>query len=78
MPADFLRLQVQWHEALEACEQTGDEGARQRLFEEVKEHQRLLIASLAKAFDTDHDDKAAFEATRELMFVNKLITQIQH
>ena len=48
------------------------------LFEEVKEHQRLLIASLRKAFDTDHDDKAAFEATRELMFVNKLITQIQH
>ena len=78
MPADFLMLQMQWHEALEACEQTGDEGARQRLFEEVKEHQRLLIASLRKAFDTDHDDKAAFEATRELMFVNKLITQIQH
>ena len=44
----------------------------------VKGHQSLLIASLAKAFDTDHDDKAAFEATRELMFVNKLITQIQH
>ena len=78
MPADFLMRQMQWHEALDNCEQKGDESLRGRLCEEVKLEREQLIKRAACAFDETHDDKAAFEATRELMFVNKLLAQIQH
>ena len=78
MPADFLMRQMQWHEALDNCEQKGDESLRSRLCEEVELERDQLIKRAALAFDETHDDKAAFEATRELMFVNKLLAQIQH
>lgn len=77
MPADFLMRQMQWHEALEECAQNKDENLRARLLEDVKAQQRALIAAIGEAFDVTHDDQAAFEATRELMFVNKLLAQIQ-
>ena len=77
MPADFLMRQMQWHEALEECAQNKDENLRARLLEDVKAQQRALIAAIGEAFDVTHDDQAASEATRELMFVNKLLAQIQ-
>ena len=77
MPADFLMRQMQAHEALEACEQSHDETMRFALLREVQLSQKRLIETIRKAFDDDHDDRAAYEATRELMFVQKLLAQIQ-
>lgn len=77
MPADFLMRQMQAHEALEACEQSHDETMRFALLREVQMSQGRLIEAIRQAFDVDHDDKAAYEATRELMFVQKLLAQIQ-
>ena len=77
MPADFLMRQMQAHEALEACEQSHDETMRFALLREVQLGQKRLIETIRKAFDDDHDDRAAYEATRELMFVEKLLAQIQ-
>ena len=78
MSEEFLMRQMQSHEALEACEQSGDESMKKALLREVLGAQARLTEAIQKAFDIDHDDRAAFEATRELMFVNKLIVQIQH
>ena len=78
MPADFLMRQMQWHEALDNCEQKGDESLRLALCEEVKLERDKLIERVGKAFDETRNDDIAFEATRELMFVNKLLAQIQH
>ena len=52
----------------------------EKIFEAVKalKETPVIAQAIQKAFDIDHDDRAAFEATRELMFVNKLIVQIQH
>ena len=77
MPADFLMRQMQAHEALEACEQSHDETMRFALLREGQLGQKRLIETIRKAFDDDHDDRAAYEATRELMFVEKLLAQIQ-
>lgn len=70
--------QMQCREALEACEQSQDESMRLALLREVRNAQGRLIETIRSAFDDQHDDLAAFEATRELMFNTKLLAQIQH
>lgn len=78
MSESFLMRQMQCREALEACEQSQDETMRLALLREVQNAQGRLIETIRSAFDDQHNDLAAFEATRELMFNTKLLAQIQH
>ena len=65
-----------WHAILDD-EDLGD-GARVGLIEEICREKDDIMQRLAKALDVDHDTLVAAAATRELMFVNKLLTQIPH
>lgn len=76
MAAEFLEKQMTWHAILDD-EDLGD-GARAGLIEEICREKDDIMYRLAKALDVDHDTQAAAGATRELMFVNKLLTQIPH
>ena len=78
MPADFLMRQMQWHEALEVSQASKDESTKEALFAEVMKERARLIEKIGEAFDQEHDEKKAYEATRELMFITKLLAQIQH
>ena len=76
MPADFLMKQMQWHEMLEAAKATHDERTREALKQRVLEEKQVLFASLKEAFDVKGDYDEAFDLTRKLMFITKLLTEI--
>ena len=76
MPADFLMKQMQWHEMLEAAKATHDERTREALKQRVLEEKQVLYASLKEAFDVKGDYDEAFDLTRKLMFITKLLTEI--
>ena len=77
MPPAVLMKQMDWHEMLEAALATGDDGRMYDLKEEVTNERQMLLTQLQDAFDVKKDDAMALELTRELMFVEKLLLNIQ-
>lgn len=78
MPPAVLMKQMDWHEMLEAALATGDSVRMASLREEVINERAALLTQLRLAFDEEKDDAKALELTRELMFVEKLLYQIQY
>lgn len=77
MPAAFLMEQMRWHERLEVAEQGRDREALDALAAQVSAEQQAIIRALEEAFDVNNDTEAAYELTRKLLFVTKLLSQIQ-
>lgn len=77
MPPAVLMKQMDWHEMLEAALDSGDESRLTKLQDEVLAEKKMLLAQMQEAFDVKMDDALALELTRELMFVEKLLQQIQ-
>jgi DnaJ-domain-containing protein 1 len=77
MPPAVLMKQMDWHEMLEAALATGDTVRMYDLREEVTNERKTLLVQMQAAFDEKGDDALALELTRELMFVEKLLQQIQ-
>ena len=94
MAPEFLEKQLTWRAILdddetsaaliadarenEQAEDETSEPVRASIIEEIGREQDKILQRVAKALDVDHDTKAAAAATRELMFVSKLLTQIPH
>ena len=76
MAPEFLEKQLTWRAILDDDEIS--EPVRASIIEEIGREQDKILQRVAKALDVDHDTKAAAAATRELMFVSKLLTQIPH
>ena len=76
MPPEFLMRQMMWHEALEAAQESDNETLRCELNYKVKAERETLLAALTQAFDETSDMTRAYELTRELMFIEKLASQI--
>lgn len=76
MAPEFLEKQLNWRAILDDDETS--EPVRASIIEEIGREQDKILQRVAKALDVDHDTKAAAAATRELMFVSKLLTQIPH
>lgn len=72
MAPSFLMKQMQWREALESA----DYQQRSDLVEEICREREILLQKLQRAFDIEYDAEQALNLTRELLFIEKLLTQL--
>jgi molecular chaperone HscB len=72
----FLEQQMHWREALEAAREGNDAGAVAALARTVAGQRTELVARLARLLDATGDTAAAAAAVRALMFVEKLLAEI--
>lgn len=77
MPAEFLMQQMQWREAL-ADTEPGPQGlpVLLQLQDEVQAAQTALTDALQHALDERKDYPLAVQALRQLMFLDKLLNEL--
>ncbi len=75
MPANFLMRQMTWHEALESAQEANDAQALEALKAQVNTVRTEVLAALGPAFEVS-DMPQAEALTRELMFIDKLLSQM--
>ena len=76
MPADFLMQQMEWREALEDAKQAKKINDLENLLNEMQMEAKNLQAELTQLFDNKQDLVAATEATRKLIFIDKVCADI--
>lgn len=76
MPSAFLFEQMERHEALIDARRARDDNALRQLSTSARDHSAALRARLADQLDTESDNVAAAQSVLQLMFVEKLIAEI--
>lgn len=76
MPAQFLMEQMEWREAVADARAEGDSTALEHLHQRLRQHRYDILADIERDLDQAHDDQAAAEAVRRLMFIEKLQREI--
>ena len=76
MPPEFLIEQMEWREAVVEAMQNGEIEALDRLCHRVGHEAQARYGKLAELLDDRADFKAAAEEVRCLMFLEKLLTEI--
>jgi molecular chaperone HscB len=76
MPADFLMQQMEWREALEDFKADKNIAGLENLEIEMKESAKSLVNELSRLIDDKNDLAAATEATRKLIFIDKVCIDI--
>ena len=76
MPADFLMQQMEWREAMEDAKAAKNVGDLEQLLGEMQLDAKSLQAELAGLFDAKKDYAAATDATRKLIFIDKVCADI--
>jgi len=76
MPASFLMQQMEWREALEDAKHARNTDMLEKLLIEMRLETKSLQSDLAHLFDKKKDLATASEATRKLIFIDKVITDI--
>ena len=76
MPADFLMQQMEWREAMEDAKAAKNIGGLEQLLAEMQTDAKSLQANLTNLIDTQKDYKAATDATRKLIFIDKVCADI--
>ena len=76
MPADFLMQQMEWREAMEDAKAEKNIGDLEQLLAEMQRDAKSLQAELAQLFDTKKDYNLATDATRKLIFIDKVCADI--
>lgn len=76
MPADFLMQQMEWREALEEAKSAKDMDAIDHLTDEIRQKAKLLSQSLITLIDEKQDYVSATDATRKLIFIDKVSADI--
>ena len=74
MPAEFLRQQMAWREALEEAESRDEIDAVER---ELNRERRAAHERLAADLDERHDAKAAAREVRGLMFIERFALDVE-
>lgn len=74
MPGPFLQQQMAWRESLERIESRSEMEA---LRQEVQQHKEDLLQEVAEALDDRGDAQAAAVAVRALMFVVRVLDDIE-
>ncbi|MXR35626.1 Fe-S protein assembly co-chaperone HscB [Craterilacuibacter sinensis] len=72
MPADFLMLQMEWHEALADAKADSDIEALEKLSREIQSDMRELETALTQGIDHEHDLEGAAVLVRKLRFLEKI------
>ena len=76
MPHDFLMQQMEWREAMEDAKNAKNMGALENILAEMQLEAKILQAELADLFDAKKDIAATTEATRKLIFIDKVCADI--
>ena len=76
MPADFLMQQMEWREAMENAKLSKNIGDLEQLLAEMQNDAKSLQANLADLLDKKKDYSAATDATRKLIFIDKVCADI--
>ncbi len=76
MPAEFLMQQLQWREALDEALADRDGAALRALGNGMTAERDRLLGEIGRALDVDADFALAASRVRQLMFIEKLGTEI--
>jgi molecular chaperone HscB len=76
MPTDFLMQQMEWREATEDALSAKDIAALDSLLDEIRVEAKDLQESLTSLLDVQKDYAAATDATRKLIFIDKVSEDI--
>ena len=76
MPIDFLMLQMEWREAAEDATTAKDITALENLLSEIRVEAKNLQTDLVSLLDVKKDYVAATDATRKLIFIEKVSEDI--
>lgn len=76
MPTDFLMQQMEWREATEDAVSAKDIAALDSLLDEIRVEAKDLQESLTSLLDVQKDYAAATDATRKLIFIDKVSEDI--
>jgi len=76
MPTDFLMQQMEWREATEDAVSAKDIIALDRLLAEIRVEAKSLHENLVNLLDVQKDYSAATDATRKLIFIDKVSEDI--
>lgn len=76
MPTDFLMQQMEWREILEDAKTAKDITAVDNLLNEIKQVAKSLNSDLISLIDAKQDYASATDATRKLIFIDKVCADI--
>lgn len=76
MPMDFLMQQMEWREATEDAISAKDVGALDNLLAEIRLEAKGLQENLVSLLDVEKDYVSATDATRKLIFMEKVSEDI--
>ncbi|MES2635895.1 MAG: Fe-S protein assembly co-chaperone HscB [Pseudomonadota bacterium] len=76
MPANFLMQQMEWRETLEDAKAAKDIDAIDQLLNEITQEAKSLNTTLVGLIDEKQDYVSATDATRKLIFIDKVCTDI--
>ncbi|MDP1765453.1 MAG: Fe-S protein assembly co-chaperone HscB [Methylotenera sp.] len=77
MPAEFLMQQMEWRETLEDATTAKNIESLEDLLSEIQIEAKSLQSSLVMLFDEKKDYTTATDATRKLIFIDKVCTDIR-
>ena len=77
MPTDFLMQQMEWREAIDDAKQAKNIDALDALLAEMQQESRALQARLVVLIDANKNLALATDATRKLIFIDKVCADIK-
>jgi len=75
MEPAFLMQQMEWRENIEDAADAKNLDALEALLDELRDQERIRFEKLAALIDS-HSDQAASEAVRQLMFIERVASEI--
>ncbi len=76
MPAEFLMQQMEWRETLEDAKTEKNIKVLESLLTEMRSEAKIIQTDLSDFLDTKRNYAAATEATRKLIFIDKVCADI--
>ncbi len=76
MPSEFLIEQMEWREAVAEARLAREQSELEQLYHRVKQRMKKRYDELAILLDEDHDYAQAADRVRRLMFLEKLLAEI--
>ena len=76
MPADFLIEQMEWREGVAEARSAGNHHELEHLHHRLGEQMRCAYEELGELFDNAPDHESAADRVRRLMFLEKLLHEI--
>ena len=76
MPPEFLMEQMEWREAVSEARIAREQGELEQLHYRVKQRMNKRFEQLAELLDDQHDYALAADRVRRLMFLEKLLFEI--